>query len=67
MSMTELSIISEWQATDFRTLQPIELALMTLLYVFLSRGVRVPVLRLVVLIGLLISRCNTPVIKRWPA
>ena len=53
LSMKELGIIQEWQATDFRTLQPVELALMTVLYICLSRGVRVPALRLMVLVGLL--------------
>jgi hypothetical protein len=53
LSMKQLGSIEEWHATDFQTVQPIELALMTVLYVCLSRGVRVPVLRLVVLLGLL--------------
>ncbi len=53
LGMKQLGSIGEWRAPDFQTLQPIELALITVLYVCLSRGVRVPVLRLVVLIGLL--------------
>ncbi len=53
MNLGLLSSIDEWRSTDFHTLQPIELALMALLYVGLSRGVRVPKLRLLILIGVL--------------
>ena len=53
MNQELLSSIDEWHSTDFHTLQPIELALMAVLYVGLSRGVRVPKLRLLILIGVL--------------
>ncbi len=53
MRMTQLSRIGEWSPTDFHTLQPLELALMTLLYVGFSRGIRLPVFRIIMLIGLL--------------
>jgi hypothetical protein len=53
MGMKQLDMVGEWQPTDFQTLQPIEPALMAVLYVCLSRGARVPMLRLVILIDLL--------------
>ena len=48
-----LSRIGEWQPTDFSTLQPLELTLGVGLFFALSRGVRLPVLRLLMLLGLL--------------
>ena len=51
--MRALPHIGEWQPTNFSEPQPIELALMALLYVALSRGVRVPALRLLIVMGLL--------------
>ena len=51
--MEQLSHVNEWQATDFHTVQPIELALMALLWATLSRGVRLPLPRILVLLGLL--------------
>ena len=53
MQMQQLSHVGEWQAPDFQHLQPIELGLMALLYVALSRGIRLPVPRVLILIGLL--------------
>jgi hypothetical protein len=53
MSMKQLSAIGEWQATNFQKVQPIELALMAILYVALSREVRLPALRVLLLMGLL--------------
>lgn len=53
MRMTQLSKIGEWEVTNFQNLQPIEIALMALLYVTLSRGIRLPLLRLFILMGLL--------------
>ncbi len=53
MQMRQLSHVGEWQAPDFQHLQPIELALVALLYVTLSRGIRLPVPRILILIGLL--------------
>ena len=53
MSMTELTKIVEWQPIYFGTLQPLELVLVTGLYVTLTRGARLPPVRLLILLGLL--------------
>ena len=53
MSMKSLALITEWKALDFHATPPLELALMAALYVSLTRGVRVPGLRLLLLMGLL--------------
>ncbi len=53
MSMKNLGLISEWKSTDFGATPPLEIALMAALYVSLTRGVRVPMLRLLLLLGLL--------------
>ncbi len=53
LGMRQLSGIGEWHPTDFGTLQPIELALMALLYVCFTRGARVSPLRLITLLALL--------------
>ena len=53
MRLKVLANISEWQSPDFQKLQPIELTLMVLLYFGLSRGVRLPIIRLLVALGLL--------------
>jgi hypothetical protein len=53
MSMTSVASITEWKSPDFQHLQPLELALAALLYVSLSRGVRLPVPRLFMLLGLI--------------
>ena len=53
LAMRDLADITEWAPTNFATLQPIEVALAVLLYATLSRGVRLPVLRLLLVIGLL--------------
>jgi hypothetical protein len=53
MSMKQLGLIGEWKSLDFQSTPPLEAALMAALYVSLSRGVRVPVLRLLMLMGLL--------------
>jgi hypothetical protein len=45
--------IQEWQPVDFSRLQPLTLILMTLLYVSLTRSLRVPLVRLLMLLGLL--------------
>ena len=52
MSMKSLPLITEWKPLDFHGLPPLELALMAALYVGFTRGVRVPVLRLLLLMGL---------------
>jgi hypothetical protein len=53
LTMQGLSLIVEWQAPNFQVVQPIELAMMAVMYICMSRGVRIPVLRLLVLMGLL--------------
>lgn len=53
MAMAELTSINEWQPTYFGTLQPLELVLITGLYVALTRGARLPPVRLLLLLGLL--------------
>ncbi|WP_146166222.1 hypothetical protein [Trinickia symbiotica] len=53
MRMSINSNIAEWAPTSFHTFQPLEGALVALLYVAFTRSVRVPVGRLAILIGLL--------------
>ncbi len=51
--MSNLGLISEWRSADFGTLTPFELALLAAIYISLARGVRVSMIRLLVLLGLL--------------
>ena len=53
VGLSELSMIVEWRPTDFSTLQPLELVLVAGLYVALTRGARLPPVRLLILLGLL--------------
>ena len=53
MGMAELTSITEWQPPDFGALQPLELVLVAGLYVALTRGARLPPVRLLILLGLL--------------
>jgi hypothetical protein len=53
MNMTSNAFITEWRSPNFQHLQPLEPALAALLYVSLSRGVRLPVSRLFMLLGLI--------------
>lgn len=53
MGMAELTRIIEWQPTNFGTIQPLELVLVAGLYVALTRGARLPPVRLLLLLGLL--------------
>lgn len=53
MGMTILPGITEWQASDFSRITTLEIALLAALFVALSRGVRVPVVRLALLLLLL--------------
>jgi hypothetical protein len=53
LSMRQLAGIGEWQPTSFATLQPFELALLAALYIFLTRGVRLPIGRLLLSLLLL--------------
>jgi len=53
VGMSELGMIVEWRPTDFGTLQPLEIVLVAGLYVALTRGARLPLLRLLIMLGLL--------------
>jgi hypothetical protein len=53
MGMTTLNAIQEWRPTDFSKLEPFEITLLATLFFCLSRGVRVPTVRLAVLLLLL--------------
>ncbi len=52
VSLSSLGGISEWRSADFSRLSPFEMALLAAIYISLSRGVRMPMLRLLVLLGL---------------
>lgn len=53
MGMSSAPTIDEWRSLDFSTAQPLEFGLMALLLVGFSRGLKVPLLRLILLLGLL--------------
>ena len=53
LGMAELSMIGEWQPINFSVVQPLEVALIAGLYVALTRSIRLPPLRLLILLGLL--------------
>jgi hypothetical protein len=48
-----LRAIDEWQSPDFQSLQPLEIWLVAALWLALSRGVRLPAMRILLLLGLL--------------
>ena len=48
-----MNAISEWQSPDFHSWQPIEIWLLVALYFALARGVRLPLMRVLLLLGLL--------------
>ena len=52
-SMRALQQIAEWKSTDFSRPTALELSLVTALFALLYRGVKVPLVRLVILLGLL--------------
>ncbi len=51
--MAELSMIGEWQPVYFNGLQPLEAVLIVGLYFTFTRGARLPLIRLLILLGLL--------------
>ncbi len=51
--MTSLPIIVEWRSADFSRLSVFEIALLEVLFLCLWRGVQVPAVRLLLLLGLL--------------
>ena len=53
MSMASLANIDEWRASDFSKIGVFELSLLAVLFACLSRGVKVPLLRLLLLLLLL--------------
>ncbi|CAN7160312.1 hypothetical protein LJR009_000153 [Bosea sp. LjRoot9] len=53
LSMKSIVLIGEWQPTSFAMLQPLEVALAAVLFIVLQYRVRMPVLRVVLLLGLL--------------
>ena len=53
LGMGSLAGVTEWRATDFSRVGPLEIALIAGLFVMLQRGVRVPPLRLALLLLLL--------------
>ena len=53
MSMTSLVGVEEWRASDFSSVGPFEISLIAVLFICLSRGVKVPAIRLLLLLGLL--------------
>jgi len=52
-SMRTLQQIAEWKSSDFSRPTALELSLVTALFALLYRGVKVPLVRLVILLGLL--------------
>jgi hypothetical protein len=48
-----MSIIEEWKSPNFHLFQPLEIWLLGFVFVFLAIGVRVPVMRLIIVLGLL--------------
>ena len=52
-SMRTLQQIAEWKSSDFSRPTALELSLLTALFALLYRGVKIPLIRLVVLLGLL--------------
>ncbi len=48
-----LSVISEWQSPNFQSMPQQELILLIALYVCLSRGLKLPLVRLLIVLGLL--------------
>ena len=53
MTMSALPTIVEWRAADFSSPTAFEIALLVTLFVCLGRGVRIPAVRLLLLLGLL--------------
>ena len=51
--MGSLASIVEWRSPDFQHLPPVEIAILAGLYILLSRGIKVPPIRLILLLVLL--------------
>ena len=52
MALGGLAHIGEWQAADFSTITPLEIALLATIFVVVSRGIKIPPIRLLLLLGL---------------
>lgn len=52
-SMSALPTITEWRPADFSKVTPLEIAILATVFIGLSRGVRVPAVRLLIVVGLL--------------
>ncbi len=53
MTMRSLPDIVEWRSANFSRIGPLELTLLTTLFVILYRGVKIPIIRLATVLGLL--------------
>jgi len=53
MGMSGLGVIDEWRPSDFATLGPLEISLLVVLYLALTRGVRAQPVRILIVLGLL--------------
>jgi hypothetical protein len=53
MGTTKLANVAEWQPIDFSQLQPLELAVLAALYFIVTRGVRIPPVRALIVLVLL--------------
>lgn len=53
VAMSQLANIGEWGPANFATLQPFEIVIAAALYIFLSRGVKLPIGRLLISLLLL--------------
>jgi hypothetical protein len=51
--MNSLAGVTEWRPASFDHITPLEISLLAVLFLALSRGLRLPVMRLLVLLGLL--------------
>lgn len=53
MGTSRLGDIGEWQPIDFSQLQPLELVVLAAIYFIVTRGVKIPPLRALIVLGLL--------------
>ena len=53
MSMASFAFIGEWQPMDFSSVQPLEACIVALVYVWLTRGMKVSAVRIALLAVLL--------------
>jgi len=53
VTMSTLPDVSEWQSENFTRFTPFEMSLLATLFILLYRGVKIPIVRLITLLGLL--------------